>query len=231
MRLWIHALAKSSQNCCDFKSAARAMLFKRFISSLFAVTTLSCLAVAQEAPTPEAPAFPTPQATPSDQDFINLPNDPAVQPTDIISDSQISLTGETLPAAESDRDYVDPNQLMPTDAAPAPIDPRTLAAAGEEQERKIKIRYQQVRAKAEQDSDVASLLAKAKTATTFEGERAAYRKYYELLFKKMRKLDSSLSKKCDLMEKTYLARLAQTRVEPTIPLELPPKPEPLANQP
>ena len=207
------------------------MLFKRFISSLFAVTTLSCLAVAQEAPTPEAPASPTPQATPSDQDFINLPNDPAVQPTDIISDSQISLKGETLPAAESDRDYVDPNQLMPTDAAPAPIDPRTLAAAGEEQERKIKIRYQQVRAKAEQDSDVASLLAKAKTATTFEGERAAYRKYYELLFKKMRKLDSSLSKKCDLMEKTYLARLAQTRVEPTIPLELPPKPEPLANQP
>jgi flagellar biosynthesis/type III secretory pathway protein FliH len=231
MRLWIHDLAKSSQNCCDFKSAARAMLLKQFISSLFAVTTLSCLAVAQEAPTPEAQASPTPQATPSDQDFINLPNDPAVRSTDIISDSQISLTGETLPAAESDRDYVDPNQLMPTDATPAPIDPRTLAAAGEEQERKIKIRYQQVRTKAEQDSDVASLLAKAKTATTFEGERAAYRKYYELLFKKMRKLDSSLSKKCDLMEKTYLARLAQTRVEPTIPLEPPPKPEPLAKQP
>jgi hypothetical protein len=47
----------------------------------------------------------------------------------------------------------------------------------------------------------------------------------------MRKLDNTLSKKCDLMEKTYLARLAQTRVEPTIPLEPPPKPEPLANQP
>ncbi|MFM8717380.1 MAG: hypothetical protein ACKOF3_11480, partial [Spartobacteria bacterium] len=93
----------------------------------------------------------------------------------------------------------------------------------------VKVRYQQARAKAEQDAEVASLLAKAKTATTFEGERAAYRKYYELLFKKMKKLDGSLSKKCDLMEKTYLARLAQTRVEPTIPLEPPPKPEPLAN--
>ena len=45
----------------------------------------------------------------------------------------------------------------------------------------------------------------------------------------MRKLDNTLSKKCDLMEKTYLARLAQMRVEPTIPLEPPPKPEPLAN--
>lgn len=207
------------------------MLIKRFITSLFLVPVVSSLAMAQDAPTAEPQASPAPQVAPSDQDFINLPNEPAVQSTDIISDSQISLSGEPLPAAESDKDYVDPNQLMPTDAAPAPIDPRTLAAAGEEQERKIKIRYQQVRAKAEQDSDVASLLAKAKTATTFEGERAAYRKYYELLFKKMRKLDSSLSKKCDLMEKTYLARLAQTRVEPTIPLEPPPKPEPLANQP
>jgi flagellar biosynthesis/type III secretory pathway protein FliH len=208
-----------------------AMLIKRFITSLFLVPVVSSLAMAQDAAPAEPQASPAPQVAPSDQDFINLPNEPAVQSTDIISDSQISLSGEPLPAAESDKDYVDPNQLMPTDAAPAPIDPRTLAAAGEEQERKIKIRYQQVRAKAEQDSDVASLLAKAKTATTFEGERAAYRKYYELLFKKMRKLDSSLSKKCDLMEKTYLARLAQTRVEPTIPLEPPPKPEPLANQP
>lgn len=207
------------------------MLIKRFITSLFLVPVVSSLAMAQDAAPAEPQASPAPQVAPSDQDFINLPNEPAVQSTDIISDSQISLSGEPLPAAESDKDYVDPNQLMPTDAAPAPIDPRTLAAAGEEQERKIKIRYQQVRAKAEQDSDVASLLAKAKTATTFEGERAAYRKYYELLFKKMRKLDSSLSKKCDLMEKTYLARLAQTRVEPTIPLEPPPKPEPLANQP
>lgn len=207
------------------------MLIKRFITSLFLVPVVSSLAMAQDAAPAEPQASPAPQVAPSDQDFINLPNEPAVQSTDIISDSQISLSGEPLPAAESDKDYVDPNQLMPTDAAPAPIDPRSLAAAGEEQERKIKIRYQQVRAKAEQDSDVASLLAKAKTATTFEGERAAYRKYYELLFKKMRKLDSSLSKKCDLMEKTYLARLAQTRVEPTISLEPPPKPEPLANQP
>jgi hypothetical protein len=205
------------------------MLFKRFITTLFVVPAISSLAMAQDAPAAQPEASPAPQVAPADQDFINLPNEPATQSTDIISDSQISLTGETLPAAESDRDYVDPNQLVPADSASIPVDPRTLAAAGEEQERKIKVRYQQVRTKAEQDPDVAGFLEKAKTATTFEGERAAYRKYYELLFKRMRKLDASLSKKCDLMEKTYLARLAQTRVEPTIPLEPPPKPEPLAN--
>jgi hypothetical protein len=207
------------------------MLLKQFITTFILLTATTRFAMAQDAPQAEVQASPTPQAAPSDQDFINLPNDPSSQSTDIISESQISLTGEVPAAAESDRDYLDPNHLMPTDGAPAPIDPRTLAASGEEQERKLKISYQQARAKAEQDSDVASLLAKAKSATTFEGERAAYRKYYELLFKKMRKLDGSIAKKCDLMEKTYLARLAQTRIEPTIPLEPPPKPEPLANQP
>ena len=206
------------------------MLSKRFITFLFIASTTVRLAVAQDA-TPATPQeAPAPQASPSDQDFINLPADPAAQPTGIFSDTEISLSGEPIPAQESDKDFIDPNQLMPTDAAPAPIDPRTLAASDEEQERKIKLLYQKVRSQAELDPEVASLLEKSKSATTFEGERAAYRSYYQLLFKKMRKLDGSLSKKCDLMEKTYLARLAQTRVEPTIPLEPPPKPEPLAKQ-
>jgi hypothetical protein len=265
MRLKIHALAKSSQSCCDFKSAACDMYFQRIFTTLVLVLTLPCLCPAQDAPseeasptpsptpatTPEAApaseptpspetspapetaatleATPTPEATPRDQDFINLPTDTPPQASDVISGSQISLSGENLPTEQSDKEFLDPNQLLPTDSAPPAIDPRTLAASGEEQERKVKIRYQQVRAKAELDPDVASLLAKAKTARTFEGERAAYRKYYELLFKKMKKLDSTLAKKCDLMEKAYLSRLAQTRIEPTIPLEPPPKPEPLAN--
>lgn len=207
------------------------MSFKRSTTSVLLILTLPLLALAQEAKVEQPEVAASPTAAPSDQDFINLPADPTLQATDIISDTQISLSGEALPTTESDRDYVDPNNLMPAEGAPAPVDPRTLAASGEEQELKMRIRYQQVRTKAEQDPDIESLLNKAKTSTTFEGERAAYRKYYELLFKKMKKLDSSLSKKCDLMEKTYLSRLAQTRVEPTIPLEPPPKPEPLANQP
>ena len=207
------------------------MSFKRYITSVLLTLTFPLIALAEEAKFVEPEVAAAPQASPSDQDFINLPATSASQPTDIISDSQISLSGEALPTAESDRDYVDPNNLMPVEGAPASVDPRTLAASGEEQELKMKIRYQQVRTKADQDPDIESLRNKAKTSSTFEGERAAYRKYYELLFKKMKKLDSSLSKKCDLMEKTYLSRLAQTRIEPTIPLEPPPKPEPLANQP
>lgn len=115
------------------------------------------------------------------------------------------------------------------DAAPPPVDPRTLAASSEAEERRLKIRYKQARLKAEKNTSLVTLLDKAKTARTFEAERAAYRAYYRELFKLMRKSDSSISKLCDLMETTYLTKLAQTRIEPTIPLEPPPKPELLAN--
>jgi hypothetical protein len=104
-----------------------------------------------------------------------------------------------------------------------------LAASSEADERRLKIRYKNARLKAEKDPALVSLLEKARTARTFEAERAAYRAYYRELFRAMRKLDSSIAKQCDLMEKTYLTQLAQTRIEPTIPLDPPPKTELLSN--
>jgi len=41
-------------------------------------------------------------------------------------------------------------------------------------------------------------------------------------------VDKDLSARCDVMEKAYLARLAQMRLEPTIPLNPPPTPVPLS---
>jgi hypothetical protein len=158
-----------------------------------------------------------------DQDFLQIPSDPQ-------TGSDISTTDENAPLPESSGEFIEPNDLIsPMDESIPPIDPRSLAAGSEEQERKVKKRYKEVRIKAEKDPSVVSLLEKAKTATTFEGERAAYREYYRQLFRKMKKIDKSLAEKCDLMEKSYLNRLAQTRIEPTIPLEPPPKPEFLAN--
>jgi hypothetical protein len=181
-------------------------------------------------PTPEPP--PSPLLNPSsasDQDFLNLPN-LSNQPSDPLPADAIPLAEGMAPLPESDQDFVDPNQLMPADgASSAPIDPRSLAAAGEEQERKLKVRYKEVRLKAEKDPAVAALLETAKKARTFEAERAAYREFYSTLFRKMKKLDPTLAAKCDLMEKAYRTRLAQTRLEPTIPLEPPPNPQPLAN--
>ena len=181
-------------------------------------------------PAPETPASPLLNpANASDQDFLKLPNLPG-QSTDLLPAAEVPLAEGMAPLPETDQDFVDPNQLMPADGtSPAPIDPRTLAAGGDEQERKLKVRYKEVRVKAEKDPAVVALLETAKKARTFEGERAAYREYYRALFRKMKKLDATLTAKCDLMEKSYRTRLAQTRLEPTIPLEPPPKPELLAN--
>ena len=95
-------------------------------------------------------------------------------------------------------------------------------------ERKLKIRYQEVRIQVEKDPAVHSLMEQSKTAKSFEDERAALREYYRLLFKKMKKADKDLTARCDLMERAYLARLGQMRIEPTIPLNPPPTPVPLS---
>ena len=74
----------------------------------------------------------------------------------------------------------------------------------------------------------ASAHAQAQSAKSFENERAALREYYRLLFKKIKKADKDLTARCDVMERAYLARLAQSRIEPTIPLSPPPTPAPLS---
>jgi hypothetical protein len=107
--------------------------------------------------------------------------------------------------------------------APAAAGPSSQAI-----ERKLKIRYQEVRIQVDKDPAVLSLLEQSKAAKSSEDERAALREYYRLLFKKMKKVDKELTTKCEIMERAYIARLAQTRVEPTIPLNPPPTPKPLS---
>lgn len=198
---------------------------------------LEAVPVPSQESTPQESPAPAPEATPetsslldTNQEFLEIPGEPN-QPTEpSLFEGDSTLTGELPVSPETDQDYVDPNGVVPDLAGEIPpVDPRAAAIAGAEQERKLKVLYREVRTKAEKDPGVASLLEKAQTAKTFESERAAYREYYRALFRKMRQIDKSLTKKCDLMEKTYLKGLAQTRIEPTIPLEAPPKPEPLAN--
>jgi hypothetical protein len=218
---------------------------RHFTTTLFFCFFSTFAAFSQEAPLEPAPSPAALEAQPvetpaegqvtetmtlSDQEFLKIPGEPGQPAEGILIEQDLTLTGEMPAPAESDRDFVDPNALMPgqpTDISS--IAPRSAAPSDEEQDRKIKILYREVRTKAEKDAAVVSLREKAETAKTFEGERAAYREYYRALFKKMKQLDKSLTKKCDTMEKAYLYRLSQNRIEPTIPLEPPPKPQRLAN--
>lgn len=219
----------------------------RYIPTLLFCAFLPLGLVAQESLTaPKSPPSPTPTskeaaltlnppstATPSasDTDFITLPETAHASDAIPAKTSEGILTDEALSTpADADISITDSNDLMPLDIpTETPVDTAARLVASEEQEIKVKIRYKETRLKVEKTPALESLLAKAKAARTFEAERAAYREYYRELFRRIKKLDPTLAKKCDAMETAYLNRLAQTRIEPTIPLEPPPKPSPLAN--
>ncbi len=169
----------------------------------------------------ETPA--TPDASPSDDpDMIPLPPETGDVGAPIVSETEVPALDRPTDSAFTGDLPPGPDVIPDSPAAP------TGPSAGEI-ERKLRIRYQEVRTQVEKDSAVRSLLEKARKAKTSEDERAAYREYYRLLFKKMRAVDKELTARVDVMEAAYLARLAQTRIEPTIPLNPPPVPEPLAN--
>ena len=145
----------------------------------------------------------------------------------MVSDTEVPklgkpAAGEPLP----DSSFADPNAVIPSDTAsgnpPASAGPSALEIG-----RKMKARYQEVRIQVEKDPALRSLMDQSKKAKSFEDERAALRDYYRLLFKKIKKVDNALAGQCDQLERAYIARLAQTRLEPTIPLNPPPTPAPL----
>jgi hypothetical protein len=130
----------------------------------------------------------------------------------------------SIDQAMPDDAFTAPNAVIP-DEAPPPVG-QALDNA-QERLRLQSIRYKEVRIQVEKDPKVKSLLSQSVSAKTPEDKRAALREYYRLLFKKMVAVDKSLESKCAEMEHAYIRRLAQERLEPTIPLNPPPTPEPI----
>lgn len=95
-----------------------------------------------------------------------------------------------------------------------------------EAERKQRVQFRKIKASVERDPQMVQLAEDAAAARTPEGYRAARRAYYTVFFSKVRKADSSLATYCNNLEKTTIAELYQKRVEPTMPLEPPPEPQP-----
>ena len=136
-------------------------------------------------------------------------------------------TKDIAPEVMPDEAYTQPDALVPDLAPGAPPPPPVSFESAQEKARQLSIRYREVRVQAEKDPAVVSLLEQGERARTLEDQRAAMRQYYRLLFKKIASIDKSLAEKCKVLETAYLRRLAQERVEPTIPLNPPPTPEPL----
>ncbi|MCK9588760.1 MAG: hypothetical protein M0Q93_05260 [Terrimicrobiaceae bacterium] len=200
--------------------------------SMTPATDATPLPVAEPTPaaSPSAQPEPSPEASPSaspdvGEDVIPLPPESGPAETPIVSETEVpnlAKPGENLP----DSAFADPDAVIPSDSASLP--PTSSGPSPQEIERKLKVRYQEVRVQVEKDPAVRSLMEQSKAAKSFEDERAALREYYRLLFKKIKKVDKDLTARCDSLEQAYIARLAQMRVEPTIPLNPPPTPAPLS---
>ncbi|HEY5954109.1 MAG TPA: hypothetical protein VIT18_07080, partial [Terrimicrobiaceae bacterium] len=171
-----------------------------------------------EPPVPEASPEPVAGPSPTEADVIPIEGGAPLETKDIAP----ARADEAMP----DEAYTQPEALVP-DQAPAAPPPAVSFESAQERARQVSIRYREVRVQAEKDPGVVSLREQAERARTMEEHRAALRQYYRLLFKKMISIDKSLTDKCRVMETAYLRRLAQERVEPTIPLNPPPTPEPL----
>jgi len=185
-----------------------------------------------ETPVPALTEAPEASPTPAGEDVIPLPPEAGAAEQPMVSESDVQPIEKTTAGdLGSDAAFTDPNAVIPEESAvisDIPAAPAAGPSAGEI-ERKLKIRYKEVRIQVDKDPAVRSLLETAQSAKSFEDERAAYREYYRLLFKKMKKVDKDLTERCNIMEQAYISRLAQTRLEPTIPLKLPPQPEPMSN--
>lgn len=145
------------------------------------------------------------------------------------SSSIVPTDPSMVPPAESTPTTNDLKESLPSDPNVAPsfqqneeVAPISSTESIEKKKEEIKIRYYEVRTQVEKDNSVAALRLKADKAVTDEEKRQTLHSYYELLFQKMKKIDPSISERCDLMKAAYLRHLEQICVQPTVPLNLAP---------
>ena len=116
----------------------------------------------------------------------------------------------------------DPNSLIPPPVEPSQPSPINSAGNEEKQRQDQKAKYYAAKVKADKEEGLASLLTKSEKARSDETKREILREYYDLLAKRMKKIDPSISDWIDTMHAAYLRRIQQIRVEPSIPQGLPP---------
>lgn len=176
---------------------------------------------ATPAPSLFAPA--TPVASPSSApatDVAASTNAPALTPDPLAPapNSGVGSPGQNPPAS-------DPNSLIPPPIEPQQPSPINAAGNEEKQRQDQKAKYYAAKVKADKEEGLASLLVKSDRAKSDESKREILREYYDLLAKRMKKIDPSISEWIDTMHAAYLRRLQQVRVEPSIPTALPPLPD------
>jgi hypothetical protein len=141
------------------------------------------------------------------------------------ADSNAPAANSGMGSAGQNPPPSDPNSLIPPPVEPEQPSPVNASGNEEKQRQEQKTRYYSAKTQADKEEALASLQAKAEKAKSDEAKRQTLREYYDLLAKRMKKIDPSISDWIDTMHAAYLRRLEQVRVEPTIPVNPPPSAE------
>lgn len=170
-----------------------------------------------------APSLFSPSSSPADANpaASNQTSSNAAAPADPLApgaNSGAGSPGQNPPQS-------DPNSLIPPPVEPSQPSPINSAGNEEKQRQDQKAKYYAAKVKADKEEGLASLLTKSDKAKSDETKREILREYYDLLAKRMKKIDPSISDWVDTMHAAYLRRLQQIRVEPSIPQGLPPIPD------
>jgi hypothetical protein len=181
------------------------------------------LEVVVESETQETPdSSESTDVPPADGEPADLPMEDLVEDVDLIPlPEDIAGDASMLDLTTDDSIFADgdiPPMEIPTALPSVPIG---------EPARVLSARYKELQIKTKKDPALVALWDKAQEVPTFEERRAALREYYRELAQKMREADQTLTSRINAMERAYLQRLEQSRIEPTIPLTPPPTPEPL----
>ena len=166
-----------------------------------------------------SPATVAPSNVPAQVDAASTATNPPAQtaadPLAPAANSGVGSPGQNPPQS-------DPNSLIPPPIEPGQPSPINSAGNEEKQRQDQKVKYYAAKVKADKEENLASLLTKSDKAKSDETKREILREYYDLLAKRMKKIDPSISDWVDTMHAAYLRRLQQIRVEPSIPVSLPP---------
>jgi hypothetical protein len=180
-------------------------------------------APAPAAPDTNATAVDTNAAAPDTNAAAPTTDSNALVPPPVDSNAPAANSGMGSPGENPPSS--DPNALIPPAVTPEQASPINASGNEEKHRQEQKTRYYTVKTQADQDQDLAFLLKKVDSSKSEQARRETLREYYDLLAKRMKKIDPSISEWIDTMHAAYMRRLQVLRVEPTIPANLPPNPD------
>jgi hypothetical protein len=97
--------------------------------------------------------------------------------------------------------------------------PRVDRTTAAQDEMAARIRFRELTNKVSLDPKIAGELEKANNAKTDLEKREGLKQYYTLLYGRVVKLDRSLEKRATALKARLIHRLAQTRIDPTEPID------------